>query len=224
MKPPAPPPPPPPVTNHAPTCSLSVSPKEVYPAFSPKPHKATVTAQASDPDGDKVSFSWTSSGGAVSGSGASVEWTPGERIEEGSFTITAKVTDGKGGEGSCTETVRVKPDPEYFDGRVQFEFDRYDLTDAAKAVIAKAADHLKRHANLKLTVEGHTCYIATEEYNMALGDRRAVAIKAQLVALGVDAARITPITYGETRPWQDNTREITRRLNRRGEFRFKFSE
>ena len=107
---------------------------------------------------------------------------------------------------------------------MQFEFDRYDLTDEAKAIIQRASDHLKRYPNLKVTIEGHTCYIATEEYNMALGQHRAESIRTQLLSLGVDAGRLGTISYGEARPWQDNTREITRRLNRRGEFRFKFSE
>ena len=91
-------------------------------------------------------------------------------------------------------------------------------------MIAQAADHLRRYPSLSVTLEGHCCYIATEEYNLQLGQQRAEAIRTQLASLGIDASRISTISYGETRPWQDNSRELTRRLNRRGEFRFKFSE
>jgi len=215
----APPPPPPPPLNHPPTCSVSASPREVYPSYSSKPNRSTLTAQASD-----LSFNWSASGGSVSGSGASVTWSPPDDTEEGTYTITARVTDGQGGAASCSDTVAVKPDPEYFEGRVLFEFDRYDLTPEARATIERAAEHMRRYPSLQVSLEGHCCYIATEEYNLQLGQQRAEAVRVYLTSLGIEEGRLSTISYGETRPWQDNAREITRRLNRRGEFRFRFSE
>jgi outer membrane protein OmpA-like peptidoglycan-associated protein len=210
--------------NHPPSCTLTASPREVFPSSSAKPQKAALAVQASDPDGDPTSVTWSATGGVVSGAGTSASWSAPEKVEEGSFTVTARVSDGKGGEGTCSETIAVKPDPESFAGRVQFEFDRYDLSPEAKAVIELAARHLGRYPHLRLQLEGHTCYIATEEYNLQLGQQRAESIRAQLVSLGIAPGRVTTISYGEARPWQDNAREITRRLNRRGEFRFKFVE
>jgi OOP family OmpA-OmpF porin len=66
-----------------------------------------------------------------------------------------------------------------------------------------------------VNIEGHTCNIGTAEYNLALGDRRANAVRDYLVSRGVQANRLTTVSYGEERPKYDNSREETRRLNRR---------
>ena len=68
---------------------------------------------------------------------------------------------------------------------------------------------------LLVTIEGHTCNIGTAEYNLALGDRRANAVRAYLLGRGVTADRLRTVSYGEERPKYDNAREETRRLNRR---------
>jgi OOP family OmpA-OmpF porin len=64
-------------------------------------------------------------------------------------------------------------------------------------------------------IEGHTCSIGTAEYNLALGNRRATAVKDYLVSRGVTEDRLRTVSYGEERPKYDNAREETRRLNRR---------
>jgi outer membrane protein OmpA-like peptidoglycan-associated protein len=81
--------------------------------------------------------------------------------------------------------------------------------------VDEAVTAMRENATLRLTVEGHTCSIATAEYNLALGDRRATAVKAYLVSRGIAADRLQAISYGEERPKYDNSREETRRLNRR---------
>jgi len=68
---------------------------------------------------------------------------------------------------------------------------------------------------LKIEIEGHTCSIGTAEYNLALGDRRATSVKDYLTGRGVSADRLRTVSYGEERPKYDNSREETRRLNRR---------
>ena len=73
----------------------------------------------------------------------------------------------------------------------------------------------REHETLRLEIEGHTCSIGTAEYNLALGDRRANAVKDYLVSRGISAERMRTISYGEERPKYDNSREETRRLNRR---------
>jgi len=64
-------------------------------------------------------------------------------------------------------------------------------------------------------VEGHTCNIGTAEYNLALGERRATAVRDYLTSRGIGANRLRTVSYGEERPKHDNSREETRRLNRR---------
>ena len=68
---------------------------------------------------------------------------------------------------------------------------------------------------LRLTIEGHTCSLGTSEYNLTLGDRRATAVWDYLVGRGVTADRLQKVSVGEERPRHDNSREDTRRLNRR---------
>ena len=74
---------------------------------------------------------------------------------------------------------------------------------------------LRETPTLRVEIEGHTCNIGTAEYNLALGDRRANAVKDYLVSRGVSADRLRTVSYGEERPKYDNAREETRRLNRR---------
>jgi outer membrane protein OmpA-like peptidoglycan-associated protein len=74
---------------------------------------------------------------------------------------------------------------------------------------------MQQDATLRITIEGHTCNIGTAEYNLALGERRAVAVRQYLQSRGIGADRMTTISYGEERPKYDNAREETRRLNRR---------
>jgi outer membrane protein OmpA-like peptidoglycan-associated protein len=98
---------------------------------------------------------------------------------------------------------------------VHFDFDRYTLRPDAARLLDDAASALDRNPTLRIVIEGHTCNIGTAEYNLALGDRRASAVRAYLIARGVAASRLTTISYGEERPKHDNSREETRRLNRR---------
>jgi len=82
--------------------------------------------------------------------------------------------------------------------------------EAGEIVIDESLD-----PEVRLTIEGHTCNIGTAEYNLALGDRRANAVKDYLVSRGIGTDRLQTISYGEERPKYDNAREETRRLNRR---------
>ena len=108
-------------------------------------------------------------------------------------------------------------------GDVYFDFDKYDLKAEARDRLAKNAAFMRENPSFRFTIEGHCDERGTNEYNMALGEQRALAARRYLIGLGVAADRLSTISYGETRPWQDNSREITRRLNRRGEFRFRFT-
>jgi outer membrane protein OmpA-like peptidoglycan-associated protein len=74
---------------------------------------------------------------------------------------------------------------------------------------------LGENPELRLEIEGHTCNIGTAEYNLALGERRAQAVRDYLQSRGVGMDRLRTVSYGEERPKHDNAREETRRLNRR---------
>jgi outer membrane protein OmpA-like peptidoglycan-associated protein len=82
-------------------------------------------------------------------------------------------------------------------------------------VLDEAVTALRENATLRVEIEGHTCSIGTAEYNLALGDRRANAVRDYLVSRGIGADRLRSVSYGEERPKHDNSREETRRLNRR---------
>ncbi|MEO8677980.1 MAG: OmpA family protein [Vicinamibacterales bacterium] len=98
---------------------------------------------------------------------------------------------------------------------VHFDFDRYTLRPEALRLLEQAVTAMRETPTLRLTIEGHTCSIGTEEYNLALGDRRANAVREYLTSNGIAATRLVTVSFGEERPKHDNSREETRRLNRR---------
>ena len=98
---------------------------------------------------------------------------------------------------------------------VFFDYDRYSLTDAAQRILSQAVETLRANPGLRIRIEGHTCSIGTAEYNLALGDRRARSVMDYLVSNGIAANRLTTVSFGEENPKYDNSREETRRLNRR---------
>lgn len=100
---------------------------------------------------------------------------------------------------------------------IYFEFDSAALSASARAELAELATHLGVHAQAKVTIEGHADDRGTVEYNVALGERRAVAIRDHLVRLGVAAARLGVISFGEERPALAGVDDDARSKNRRGE-------
>jgi len=83
---------------------------------------------------------------------------------------------------------------------VYFEFDSSTLDEAARAKLEENADWLKKDAARTLTIEGHTDEVGTPEYNLGLGERRAQASRDYLLKLGIDAKRVSIITFGEEKP------------------------
>ncbi|MFC3053069.1 peptidoglycan-associated lipoprotein Pal [Kordiimonas pumila] len=84
--------------------------------------------------------------------------------------------------------------------RIFFEYDSSELTADARSTLAKQAEWLMHYSSVKVTVEGHCDERGTREYNLALGDRRATAVKNYLIALGVPSSRLKTISYGKERP------------------------
>jgi peptidoglycan-associated lipoprotein len=102
--------------------------------------------------------------------------------------------------------------------RIQFAFDDYSLSSQAKENLEKLAGWMKEAGSAKIQVEGHACEIGTNEYNLALGERRANSAKTYLEGLGIGTGRLSTISYGEERPLDPGHTEAARSKNRRAEF------
>ncbi len=100
--------------------------------------------------------------------------------------------------------------------RVFFDYDKSDIKAEGRQVLQRQADWLKKYSNVTVTVEGHCDERGTREYNLALGERRATAVKKMLVALGVPASRVSTISYGKERPAVVGSNEAAYAQNRRG--------
>ena len=98
---------------------------------------------------------------------------------------------------------------------VHFERDRFSLRSEDIDGLRVVATALKADPSLVVTIEGHTCSLGTGTYNLALGNRRANAVRDYLVSVGVPADRLRTVSQGEGHAEHDNSREETRRLNRR---------
>jgi peptidoglycan-associated lipoprotein len=101
---------------------------------------------------------------------------------------------------------------------VFFDLDKSDIRTDARASLQKDSDWLKRWASAQITVEGHSDSRGTAEYNLALGARRATAVKDYLVSLGVTAARVTIVSKGKEQPFCAQADESCWQQNRRGHF------
>jgi peptidoglycan-associated lipoprotein len=100
--------------------------------------------------------------------------------------------------------------------RVFFDYDRAEISSEGQQILQRQAEWLKRYANVGVTIEGHCDERGTREYNLALGERRAQAVKNVLVALGIPASRISTISYGKERPEIPHSDEQSYAQNRRG--------
>ena len=123
---------------------------------------------------------------------------------------------GMGGPGSRNALPGSQQDLEASAGdRVFFAFDRSDITPEAQEILTRQADWLRRYPNVTVTIEGHCDERGTREYNLALGERRAQAVKNVLVASGIPASRISTISYGKERPAVVGSSEEAYAQNRR---------
>jgi len=101
---------------------------------------------------------------------------------------------------------------------VYFDFDRSDLRDDSKAIIEANFKWIMANPSMKVQIEGHCDERGTEEYNLALGERRATAVKNYLVSMGVDNKRLFTISYGEELPLDPGHMEDAWAKNRRAHF------
>ncbi len=103
--------------------------------------------------------------------------------------------------------------------KIFFDFDKYDLKDSSRDMLKRKAEALKKHKNLRILIEGHCDERGTQEYNLALGERRARAAYEFLILLGVNPSQLEMVSFGEEKPAVKGSTEAAWAKNRRCEFR-----
>ncbi|HWP57489.1 MAG TPA: peptidoglycan-associated lipoprotein Pal [Candidatus Acidoferrales bacterium] len=101
---------------------------------------------------------------------------------------------------------------------ILFDFDDYQLRPDALEILKASAEWLKAHPSVQIEIEGHTDDWGSNEYNLALGSKRALAAKEYLVTLGVNGERLKMVSYGEEAPACLEQTEECRQKNRRARF------
>ncbi|HZR66295.1 MAG TPA: peptidoglycan-associated lipoprotein Pal [Terriglobales bacterium] len=214
----APPPPPPPPPPPAPTASLTASPDTVD-----KGTSTTLTWQTSN----ATEVSIDNGVGTVQPNG-SQQVSPSDST---TYTLTAK---GDGGTQTATARVTVNTPPpppppaqpsmtdeQMFAQNIKdvyFDYDKSDVRGDQQSAIQADAAFLQQHPNITFTVEGHCDERGSTEYNLALGDNRASAVKNALVAAGISADRVKTVSYGKEKPFCTEHSEQCWQQNRRGHF------
>jgi outer membrane protein OmpA-like peptidoglycan-associated protein len=172
-------------------------------------------AKASDPDGDKLAYTWTSTGGAVSGSGETATFNAAG-VKAGSYTVNVTVNDGRGGKASCSMTVNVSERLSVTKEKCGFFAPNGARVDnCAKAILDDLAVRMKNDPKLAANVIGYTDI--REKSNKTLGEKRAKAVAAYLEKQGVEASRLKTTNGGINNPAGDNKTAVGRKLNRRVE-------
>jgi peptidoglycan-associated lipoprotein len=212
----APPPPPPPPPPAAPTASLTANPETVD-----KGQSTTLTWQTTN--ATDVSIEGI---GAVQPSG-SQQVTPAGST---TYTLTAK---GAGGSQQATARVTVTTPPppvqpqasateeELFSQNVKdiyFGYDKSDISPDQQSALQGDTAFLKQHPNIRFVIEGHCDERGSTEYNLALGDSRAGAVKSALTQAGVGADSMKTISYGKEKPFCTESTEQCWQQNRVGHF------
>jgi peptidoglycan-associated lipoprotein len=203
------------------------------------PARPTVTLQASPTSinkGDSTTLSWNSTDatsltiapgvGTVTAQG-STQVTPSDST---TYTITAT---GPGGSADASARVTVAAPPptppaahedsldELFLKEVRdayFDLDKSEIRADAREALGHDAEFLRSYPQIKVTIEGHCDERGSTEYNLALGDRRAAAVKQYLVSLGISADRLSTVSFGKEKPFCMESNESCWQQNRRGHF------
>jgi outer membrane protein OmpA-like peptidoglycan-associated protein len=214
----APPPPPPPPANRPPTVTVTCD----SPVLAGQ--NSNCRASASDPDGDPISYAWTSGAGRIGGSGATaVLDTTG--MKEGDCTpVTVSVSDGRGGQAQAQTQVCVKAPEKKAEATTLctssgFPRNLSRLNNVDKACLDDVASRLKADPRARVVVIGHAD--SKERYPEVIARKRAEAIKDYLVKeRGVEDARVSVRSAGASKPMDTGTSAAARAKNRRVEVVF----
>ena len=164
-----------------------------------------------------------SSSGSSSGSGAAASASSNTSSDAGGTTSAGTTSAGttsagttSAGGASSIGSIRT-PDEllAKVGSTVYFDYDQSSLSSEAQATLDRQAAFLKASPSFRLIIEGHCDERGTREYNLALGDRRASAVRDYLVAKGINASRLSTISYGKERPSVGGSNETSYALNRR---------
>ena len=222
------------------TLGCNKKPKQVTapPSAPPPPAAAqpTVSLQASPTaveKGDAATLSWTSTDATQLTIAPDVGTVPAEGQKSVSpaasttYTITAS---GPGGSATASARITVATAapaaPELTQEAIflkevrdaYFDFNKADIRGDARTALAQTAQYLRNYPTERVTVEGHCDERGSTEYNLALGDRRASAVKQYLVSLGISADRINTVSFGKEKPFCMQSTEDCYQQNRRGHF------
>jgi peptidoglycan-associated lipoprotein len=211
----APPPPPPPPPPPAPTATLTANPNTIA-------------------KGESTTLTWQTSNAtdvSIDGLGA-VQPNGSQSVTPADSTTYHLVAKGAGGTQDATARVTVTQPPpptpqptvseeQLFSQNVKdvfFDYDSYTVRPDQQATLQADAAWLQQHPNAKFTIEGHCDERGSTEYNLALGDNRANAVKQALVQMGVAADRIKTISFGKEKPFCTESNEQCWQQNRRAHF------
>jgi len=166
-----------------------------------------------------------------SGSGFLTEENVGESARSGGFSSDGSALGGgrfqsepflgtDSGSGSGMDEARTLPfkDTSLLQD-IHFKFDKYDLDEDSRNTLRKNASYLKANSSAVIEIQGHCDERGTNNYNVALGERRAHSTKMYLVSQGVGARRVHTISYGEERPFCFDSNAACWQKNRRAHFR-----
>ena len=139
-----------------------------------------------------------------------------------SSSSSSSSTSSSGATSESTTSYSYDTDPKTalikVGDRVLFGYDSSELDDEDRSVLDNQAKFLNQNPSLKVTIEGHCDERGTREYNLALGEKRASAVKDYLISVGINSARISVVSYGKERPqvlgsnkaaWSMNRRSVT---------------
>lgn len=216
---PAPPPPPPPPANRPPTVSVSCEKPVILPG-----ERTSCRATASDPDGDPLSYSWSSSNCRISGNGPDATLDCAGVPAGTNVTVTVRVSDGRGGTAEASTQVRVeaparRPEAQTLCDAAGFPRNLSRLNNVDKACLDDVAARLRQDPRARVVVIGHAD--KAERFPEVIGRKRAEEVKEYLVRQrGVDESRISVRSAAASRPADTGTTAQARARNRRVEVIF----
>ena len=159
------------------------------------------------------------SGGFSPGGFGGSDGSDGSALGGGRFQSDAEPFLGGSGSGGMDEARRQDFKSTSSLKDIYFRFDQYDLDDQSRGTLRQNATYLKSNSGAVIEIQGHCDERGTNNYNVALGERRAHSTKMYLVSQGVSARRIHTISYGEERPFCFDSNAACWQKNRRAHFR-----
>jgi outer membrane protein OmpA-like peptidoglycan-associated protein len=214
-----PPPPPPPPSNNNPTVNCEVERSQILPG-----ETVRVRANASDADGDTLTYEWSASQGRITGNGANATYDSTGVTPPATVTITVRVSDGRGGTAESTCTVRIAAPTTKLVETVTcisggFPANLARLNNVDKACLDDVASRLRTDPRSRVIIVGHAD--SAERFPDVIARKRGEAVKAYLVKeRGVEESRITVRSAAATKPIDSGTTAMARAKNRRVELIF----